>query len=90
MLNEIGRVIQRVEDMGQPDNTLIIYINGDNGASSEGTLDGTPNEFTFFNGVAVPVKGANALVSILGVQQNFPALCSSMGLVYEYPIPIHG
>src|SRR6266403_3451216 len=36
--HEIGRVIQAVEDLGQLDNTLIIYIAGDNGASSEGML----------------------------------------------------
>ncbi|MFO0821775.1 MAG: sulfatase-like hydrolase/transferase [Gemmataceae bacterium] len=35
--HEIGRVIQAVEDMGQLENTLIIYINGDNGTSAEGT-----------------------------------------------------
>ena len=46
--NEIGRVIQAVEDLGQLDNTLIIYISGDNGASAEGMLNGTPNEFTTF------------------------------------------
>ena len=38
--HEIGRVIQNVEDMGKLDNTLIIYIDGDNGTSSEGTLIG--------------------------------------------------
>ena len=53
--NEIGRVIQAVEDMGKLDNTLIIYINGDNGTSAEGTLIGTPNEVAMFNGVQVPV-----------------------------------
>ena len=54
--HEIGRVIQAVEDLGELDNTLIIYIGGDNGASAEGMLNGTPNEFTTFNGVPVPVK----------------------------------
>jgi arylsulfatase A-like enzyme len=49
-------VIQAVEDLGELDNTLIIYISGDNGASAEGMLNGTPNEFTTFNGVPVPVK----------------------------------
>src|SRR6266446_4266112 len=49
--NEIGRVIQAVEDMGKLDNTLIIYINGDNGTSAEGGPLGTPNEVAFFNGV---------------------------------------
>ncbi len=54
--NEIGRVIQAVEDMGKLDNTLIIYINGDNGTSSEGTLVGTPNEVAMFNGIDVPIE----------------------------------
>ncbi len=49
-------MIQAVEDMGKLDNTLIIYINGDNGTSAEGTLIGTPNEVAMFNGVEVPVE----------------------------------
>ncbi len=53
---EIGRVIQAVEDAGELDNTLIIYISGDNGSSAEGTLLGTPNEVAMFNGVEVPVS----------------------------------
>jgi arylsulfatase A-like enzyme len=53
--HEIGRVVQAVEDMGKLDNTLIIYISGDNGSSAEGSPEGTPNEMTFFNGVEVPV-----------------------------------
>jgi arylsulfatase A-like enzyme len=39
--NEIGRVIQSVEDLGELDNTLIIYISGDNGASAEGMVNGS-------------------------------------------------
>jgi arylsulfatase len=54
--DEIGRVIQAVEDLGKLDNTLIIYIEGDNGTSSEGTLTGTPNEVAMFNSVDVPVE----------------------------------
>jgi arylsulfatase len=53
--HEIGRVIQAVEDMGKLDDTLIVYISGDNGSSAEGTLVGTPNEVAMFNGVEVPV-----------------------------------
>src|ERR1700741_4057372 len=48
---EIGRVIQAVQDMGKLDNTLIIYISGDNGTSAEGTLEGTPNQMTAYNGI---------------------------------------
>jgi len=54
--HEIGRVIQAVEDLGKLENTLIIYISGDNGGSAEGTLVGTPNEVAMFNGVEVPVE----------------------------------
>ena len=49
--HEIGRVIQAIDDMGKLDNTLIIYINGDNGNSAEGTPIGTPNEVASLNGV---------------------------------------
>jgi arylsulfatase len=48
---EIGRVIQAVQDMGKLDNTLIIYITGDNGTSSEGSMMGAPNNMTVYNGV---------------------------------------
>src|SRR5271155_1105602 len=48
---EIGRVIQQVQDMGKLDNTLIIYIVGDNGTSAEGTLTGTFNTYAGYNGM---------------------------------------
>ncbi len=54
--HEIGRVIQAIEDSGKLDNTLIFYINGDNGTSAEGTLNGTPNEVAMFNDVNPPVE----------------------------------
>jgi arylsulfatase len=54
--HEIGRVVDAIEKLGKLDNTLIIYINGDNGTSSEGTLDGTPNEVAMFNGVNPTVE----------------------------------
>lgn len=70
--NEIGRVIQAVEDLGELNNTLIIYISGDNGASAEGMIDGTPNEFTFFNGVQVPVKDQFLWYPFWGSERTFP------------------
>jgi arylsulfatase A-like enzyme len=48
---EIGRVIQEVQDEGKLDNTLIIYICGDNGTSAEGTEEGTYNTLTAYNGI---------------------------------------
>jgi arylsulfatase len=46
---EVGRVIDAVRDVGQSDNTLILWQIGDNGASMEGTLNGVFNEMTSFN-----------------------------------------
>jgi arylsulfatase A-like enzyme len=54
--HEIGRVIDAIEKMGKLDNTLVIYISGDNGSSAEGTLNGTPNEIGSLQGIDVPVE----------------------------------
>jgi hypothetical protein len=56
--HEIGRVIQTVQDAGKLDNTLIIFISGDNGGSAEGSPTGTPNEVLFFNGIPSPPVAA--------------------------------
>ena len=65
--------------MGELDNTLIIYIGGDNGASAEGMLNGTPNEFTTFNGVAGAGEGPVPLVPVLGLGADLPALRAPAG-----------
>src|SRR5207248_5705409 len=54
--NEIGRVIQTVQDMGKLDNTLIIYISGDNGTSAEGSTIGTPFDLAAIQAINVPVQ----------------------------------
>lgn len=48
---EVGRLVRAIEDLGQLDNTLIVYILGDNGASAEGGMNGLFNEMTYFNEV---------------------------------------
>jgi arylsulfatase A-like enzyme len=50
--HHVGRLIDTLEKMGILDDTLIYYIIGDNGASAEGTLNGTYNEMINFNGMA--------------------------------------
>jgi arylsulfatase A-like enzyme len=69
---EIGRVIQAVEDIGKLDNTLIIYISGDNGASAEGTPNGTPNELTVFNGINVSVADQLQLLDVWVSDRTYP------------------
>ena len=82
---EIGRVIQTVEDLGQFDNTLIIYISGDNGASSEGMINGTPNEFTTFNGVSVPVKDQFLWYNFWGSEKTFPHFAAGWSWAMDTP-----
>src|SRR4029078_885579 len=83
--HEIGRVIQAVEDMGELDNTLIVYISGDNGASPEGTVNGTQNEFTFFNGVTVPVKDQLPFYELWGSDQTFPHYSAGWAWAFDTP-----
>lgn len=52
---EIGRFLKSIEDMGQMENTLVLYLVGDNGASAEGGMVGLFNEGTYFNGVTETV-----------------------------------
>ncbi len=69
---EIGRVIQAIDDTGKLDNTLIIYISGDNGSSAEGTPNGTPNEMTTFNGINVPVAEQLKFYDVWGSDLTYP------------------
>lgn len=62
----IGRLIDEVEAMGELDNTLIIYIWGDNGASMEGTTTGSFNETTFFNGIVLNAEEQLSLIEKYG------------------------
>ncbi|UFS59560.1 arylsulfatase [Subtercola endophyticus] len=50
--HEIGRVLDSLDDLGILDNTLVYLIIGDNGASAEGTPQGTFNEMISLNGMA--------------------------------------
>jgi len=83
--HEIGRVIQAIEDMGELDNTLVIYIAGDNGASAEGMLNGTPNEFTTFNGVEVPVKDQYLWYEFWGSERTFPHFAAPWSWAMDTP-----
>ncbi|WP_329002987.1 arylsulfatase [Kribbella sp. NBC_00709] len=48
---QVGRIVEAVEQLGELDNTLIIFIAGDNGPTPEGGLHGAMNKLTYFNGL---------------------------------------
>jgi arylsulfatase len=50
--HHVGRLLDAIEDLGVLENTLVYYVIGDNGASAEGTMNGTYNEMINFNGAA--------------------------------------
>jgi arylsulfatase A-like enzyme len=83
---EIGRVIQQVEDMGKLDNTLIIYIVGDNGTSPEGTLLGTPNVWAAYNGILdVPVAEQLKLYDAWGSAETQPHMAVAWAWAFDTP-----
>lgn len=83
--HEIGRVIQAVEDLGRLDNTLIIYISGDNGTSSEGGPTGTPNEVASVQGVHLPVEAQMKYYDAWGSDQTYPHM--SIGWTWAFGTP---
>jgi arylsulfatase len=84
--HEIGRVIQAVDDMGKLDNTLIIYVSGDNGASAEGGLNGTPSELMAFNGVNVPVADQlRYFYDAWGTQTTYPHFAVPWAWAFDTP-----
>jgi len=70
--HEIGRVIEEIKKEGKLDNTLIIYISGDNGSSAEGSPTGTPNEITAFNGVELTAEQQMPFYPVWGTDLTYP------------------
>lgn len=83
--HEIGRVIQHFQDLGRLDNTLIIYINGDNGTSAEGGPDGTFSELAFFNGVRPPVDVQMRYYDAWGTEFTYNHMAAGWSWAFDTP-----
>ncbi|MEO8507605.1 MAG: arylsulfatase [Betaproteobacteria bacterium] len=83
--HEIGRVIQAVQDAGKLDNTLIIYISGDNGSSPEGTVNGLYSEFAVANGVHPTVDMNMKFYDAWGTDQTYPHYAAGWALAWDTP-----
>ncbi len=82
---EIGRVIQSIEDMGKLDNTLIIYIEGDNGTSAEGSTIGTPFDMAAIQGVDVPVVDQLKFYNVWGSEATTPHMSVAWSWAFDTP-----
>ena len=86
--HEIGRVVQAFEDLGKLDNTLIIYINGDNGTSAEGGPQGTPNEVAFFNGLnELPIPVQMKFYDVWGTEHTYNHMSAGWSWAFDTPFP---
>jgi arylsulfatase A-like enzyme len=83
--NEIGRVIKAVEDMGKLDNTLIIYISGDNGTSAEGSTVGTTFDLAPIQGVDMPVDLQLKFYDVLGSDHTTPHMSVAWSWAFDTP-----
>jgi arylsulfatase A-like enzyme len=68
---EVGRLLDSIEEMGELDNTLVLYMAGDNGSSAEGGINGLLNEMTFFNGIPEPLDAKLAAIDSLGSDKHY-------------------
>jgi arylsulfatase A-like enzyme len=83
--HEIGRVIQAVEDLGKLDNTLIIYISGDNGTSAEGSAIGTTFDLAAIQGIDMPVNAQLKFYDVLGSDLTTPHMSVAWSWAFDTP-----
>ena len=85
--NEVGRLVDAIAEIGVLDNTLFIYIMGDNGSSAEGGLSGTYNELIHLNGIfdAETVEGMLARADEWGGPESFPHMAAGWAIATDVP-----
>lgn len=69
---EVGRLLEAVKELPDADNTMVVYIVGDNGASAEGGPDGTLNEIKGLNGINTPIEEIIPHLEKLGGPESEP------------------
>jgi arylsulfatase A-like enzyme len=82
---EIGRLVSAVEDLGELDNTVFIYIAGDNGASAEGQMNGMFNEITYFNQVPETVSDMLNHYDEWGSPSTYPHMAAGWAIALDSP-----
>ncbi len=82
---EVGRLLDVIEEIGELDNTLFIFIAGDNGTSAEGGFVGMYNEMTYFNGVEEKVEDLIPLMDKWGDESTFPHMAAGWAVAFDAP-----
>ena len=82
---EVGRLISTIEELGVMDNTMIIFIAGDNGASAEGQMNGMFSEMTYFNGVPETVPDMLKHYDEWGGPSTYPHFSAGWAVAMDAP-----
>jgi len=82
---EIGRLFDALKDTGELDNTLVLYILGDNGTSAEGGMNGMFNEYTYFNGVHETVPEMLKHLDTWGDPSTYPHMAAGWAVAGDTP-----
>ena len=83
--HEIGQLVKAIEDLGVMDNTLFIYIAGDNGSSAEGGMVGLFNEATYFNAVPETVQEQLKHLDEWGGPTTYPHMAAGWAVATDTP-----
>lgn len=84
---EVGRLVEAIDEIGKLENTLFIYIMGDNGSSAEGGLEGTFNELVHLNGIfdAETIDSMLQRADDWGGPNSFPHMSCSWAVATDAP-----
>ncbi|QJX00859.1 arylsulfatase [Frigoriglobus tundricola] len=82
---EVGRLVNALEELDAMENTLFLYIAGDNGASAEGGTVGTFNELTYFNGVPQTLGDQLKNLDKWGGPETYPHFAAGWAIAGNTP-----
>ena len=82
---EVGRLMDAIAEIDELDNTLFIFIAGDNGTSAEGGMVGMYNEMTYFNAVEEKVEDLIPLMDEWGLEGTFPHMAAGWAVAFDAP-----
>jgi len=82
---EVGRLVASIEKLGILDNTIIIFIAGDNGASAEGQMNGMFSEMTYFSGVPETVPDMLKHYDEWGSESTYPHFAAGWAVALDAP-----
>ena len=82
---QVGRLVDAIDDLGELDNTLVVYISGDNGTSAEGNASGQWNWGHFLNGVPESPEEQAKYIEKWGNEETYPMI--GVGWAYAFNSP---